>query len=84
MTGSNCLLQSTIYPIDDVLLPDVVTIPLSTALQAYDSKVDMLAQSVQAEAPAISQLDSDAAAAPLAPTYAQTAAASAATTAAGR
>ena len=61
--------QSTIFPIDDVLLPDVVTIPLMVALEAYDVQASALAAAVANEGPAIASLDDSAAAAPLAPTY---------------
>ena len=42
-----CIAQSTIYPIDNVLLPDVVTIPLNIALQAYTAQVARLAPSLE-------------------------------------
>lgn len=63
--------QTTLYPIDDVLLPDVVTVPLGVALQAYTATESTLPPILAGDAPAIGQLDESAAAGPLAPTYAQ-------------
>lgn len=57
-------MQSTLFPIDDVLLPDVVTIPLNIALQAYNSRVSGLVEAVQDDAATIQQLDGAAAAGP--------------------
>ncbi|KAK9790550.1 hypothetical protein WJX73_001347 [Symbiochloris irregularis] len=54
---------STIYPIDDLLLPDVVTVPLNVALEKNGATQQQLVAAVQGDAAAIDALNSDSAAA---------------------
>ena len=60
-------MQSVVYAIDDVLLPQVVTIPLTVALSTFSSGNDKLSRRVQNASGALSKVSSDVQSMPLAP-----------------